>query len=42
MKNNAAYCYFAGEYSDMAGGIINDITLFDEKRIYNNFMELLL
>jgi len=32
---------FGGGHSDMAGGIINDISLFDEKKIYDNFMKLL-
>jgi len=33
---------FGGGHSDMAGGIINDITLFDEKKIYADFMALLI
>jgi nanoRNase/pAp phosphatase (c-di-AMP/oligoRNAs hydrolase) len=33
---------FGGGHSDMAGGIINDISLFDEDKIYDNFMELLI
>jgi nanoRNase/pAp phosphatase (c-di-AMP/oligoRNAs hydrolase) len=32
---------FGGGHIDMAGGIINDIKLFDEKKIYDSFMELL-
>lgn len=32
---------FGGGHSDMAGGIINDISLFDEKKIYDRFMTLL-
>jgi len=32
---------FGGGHSDMAGGMINDINLFDEEKIYNKFMELL-
>lgn len=32
---------FGGGHSDMAGGIINDISLFNEKEIYENFMALL-
>ena len=32
---------FGGGHSDMAGGIINDISLFDESKVYNKFMELL-
>jgi len=33
---------FGGGHSDMAGGIINDIALFDERKVYDNFMKLLL
>jgi nanoRNase/pAp phosphatase (c-di-AMP/oligoRNAs hydrolase) len=32
---------FGGGHSDMAGGIINDITLFDENILYDKFMYLL-
>ncbi len=32
---------FGGGHSDMAGGIINDINLFNEEEVYNNFLELL-
>jgi len=32
---------FGGGHIDMAGGIINNINLFDEKKIYTSFMELL-
>lgn len=32
---------FGGGHADMAGGIINDLSLFDEKRIYDRFMKLL-
>jgi nanoRNase/pAp phosphatase (c-di-AMP/oligoRNAs hydrolase) len=32
---------FGGGHSDMAGGIINDVALFDETVIYNKFMEIL-
>ena len=32
---------FGGGHSDMAGGIINDITLFDENIIYDKFMCML-
>jgi nanoRNase/pAp phosphatase (c-di-AMP/oligoRNAs hydrolase) len=32
---------YGGGHIDMAGGIINDPTLFNEKEIYNKFMELL-
>ncbi len=33
---------FGGGHSDMAGGIINDISLFDERNVYDKFMELLI
>lgn len=32
---------FGGGHSDMAGGIINDISIFDERKVYNSFMKLL-
>lgn len=32
---------FGGGHSDMAGGIINDLNLFDEKKIQSRFMEFL-
>ena len=32
---------FGGGHSDMAGGIINDINLFEEDNVYKSFMNLL-
>ena len=32
---------FGGGHADMAGGIINDIKLFNESEIYNKFINLL-
>jgi nanoRNase/pAp phosphatase (c-di-AMP/oligoRNAs hydrolase) len=33
---------FGGGHADMAGGIVNDISLFDERNVHDRFMELLL
>jgi len=33
---------FGGGHADMAGGIINDISLFDEQKVYDSFIKLLL
>ncbi len=33
---------FGGGHADMAGGIINDINIFDERKVYESFMKLLL
>lgn len=32
---------FGGGHADMAGGIINEISLFNEKKVYDSFMKLL-